>query len=88
MLLATHTHCKKCSIIFDTAEYQPHYYYGDYSTPTVPYNTPLVWYAHFVFYSVQLYELLKACMFDALLYEHELSAAWLMNLLKRVHIYS
>ena len=22
------------------------------STPTVSYNTPLVWYAHFIFYSV------------------------------------
>ena len=25
------------------------------SSPTVPYNTPLVWYAHFIFYSVAMY---------------------------------
>ena len=24
------------------------------STPTVSYNTPLVWYAHFIFYSVYI----------------------------------
>ena len=24
------------------------------STPTVSYNTPLVWYAHFIFYSVRI----------------------------------
>ena len=29
-----------------------HTYIRVISTPTVSYNTPLVWYAHFIFYSV------------------------------------
>ena len=41
-------------IIFDPVKSQSHFYYGDYSTPTVPYNTPLVWYACFIFYSVEI----------------------------------
>ena len=43
-------HCKKCGVIFDTAECH-RTFIRVISTPTVPYNTPLVWYAHFIFYS-------------------------------------
>ena len=33
----------------------PNYPKSVISTPTVPYNAPLVWYAHFIFYSVANY---------------------------------
>ena len=46
-----HPHCKKCGIIFDTAVSANHTFIRVISTPTVPYSTPLVWYAHFIFYS-------------------------------------
>ena len=38
----------KYGVLFDTLECQSHYNCA-ISTPKVSYNTPLVWYAHFVF---------------------------------------
>ena len=40
---------QKCSVIFDTAVSANHTFIRVISTPTVPYSTPLVWYAHFIF---------------------------------------
>ena len=44
-------HCKKCGVIFDTVESYS-YIIMVISTPTVSYNTQLMWYGHLIFNSV------------------------------------